>query len=550
MKTIAIYSSQNLIQSPVIWNQFKDKYTLVFKEYGAWVGDFVELSTEENYIFFILDFKDLYTEDFLLSCDRNSNDLELAIDQIIYPVLELIKKSPKNIVIGKMSSAFLNFSPIRQARLQSVEQKITEYTNQKLQNAIRLNDSAYLLDLDICVLELGINQFYDNRNYYSARCRYSLNGLKKISATSFEFFNRFLGARKKVLVLDCDNTLWGGVVGEVGLEGIQIGQDGIGTAFLDFQKKIKRLKENGIILAISSKNNFENVKEVFDSHKGMGLRWDDFSSFQINWNEKSVSLREIAKELNLGLESFIFWDDNPLERELVAKNLPMVEIVDGSRPVYEWPSMLENLSSLAQFVITNEDLQKSEQYRIGNLFQEGINQAVDKKSYLKLINLKPIALDVDNNNMDRAIQLCHKTNQFNLRTIRYEKEDVRKMLNNPNYIVKLFSLSDKFGDHGIIAMGIVQIDGSIAFLDTLLMSCRVLGRYMESWILEYFRLELLKLGVEHLTGEWIKSEKNEMCKSFLEGHNFICQESSEATSSIRYIYKCDQAFPNLEVFNG
>lgn len=550
MKTVALYSTQNLISSQNIWKDYDGKYSLKFKNFGSWVGDFLSQEITEEVIVFILDYRDIITEDLIASINEEQENWEAIAKELYLPIANLIKKANKPTIIAEVSLGFKQIHPIKRGRLFFSEFKIQEWIHSQLISSIEKNQSCYYLDLDFEVANLGLKLFYDERNFYSARCRYSLTGLKLLSRIIFGFVSRIFEARKKVLVLDCDNTLWGGVVGEAGLEGIKIGQDGIGSAYLDFQKKIKRLKNQGVILAISSKNNFEDVKQVFDSHQGMHLKWKDFSAFQINWAEKSISLQKIAADLNVGLDSLVFWDDNPLEREVVQKSLPMIEVIDASSPQYQWPLQLDQCSFFSQFTTTSEDRKKSEQYQITSAFQAEYELSIDKTDYLRQIQLVPEVFEISKDNIDRAVQLCQKTNQFNVRTIRYEKSQILSMSQDPKYLVRLVNLKDKFGDHGLVALFIVKFDSHKAFLDTMLMSCRVLGRCLDSWILNYICDFARTKKIQTLEAEWILTEKNKLCESFFSNHAFDAVKFDSVKNVRFYNLSTAATSKNIEVFNG
>jgi len=322
-------------------------------------------------------------------------------------------------------------------------------------------------------------------------------------------------------VLDCDNTLWGGVVGEDGVKGLKLGQDGDGKAYQDFQRAVKFHQKNGIILALNSKNNDRDVWEVFSNHKEMILKKKDIISSKINWNEKFDNLIAISKELDLNLDSFVFWDDNPIEREKVKKNLPQVDVIDVAHDVNQWATQLYTLDQFAKLVVTKEDLKKTNQYKSRTKFLKAINSSKNEIEYLKSIKLKPKILKINKYNLSRAEQLCMKTNQFNLRTARYKANEIQHLSKKMQNIVFLTNLEDIYGNHGIISLVIVKkIDNEIAFLDTFLMSCRILGRHLESWIINETIQKCKQKGYKILISEHIPTQKNLMAKNFTSKNGF------------------------------
>ena len=324
-----------------------------------------------------------------------------------------------------------------------------------------------------------------------------------------------------MLVLDCDNTLWGGILGEEGFNKIQLGEEGIGKAFFDFQIKIKELKQKGILLALCSKNNEKDVLEVFKKNHFMVLKENDIVISKINWKEKSTNLLEISKDLNIGLDSIAFWDDNPLERDKVRNNLREVEVIEPDKEIVNWPDQLAKLNLFEKFTVTSDDLKKTLQYQNRAKFIKEKIKNINESKYLKSINLKPKLHKINYSKINRAVQLSQKTNQFNLRTIRYDQESLKKILKKSPNGCFLVSLADIYGDHGIIGMVCtIPINNKFFFLDTFLMSCRIFGRNLESWMLNELIKRMKTKKVKFLLAEYIPSKKNQIVANFLESNGF------------------------------
>ena len=217
----------------------------------------------------------------------------------------------------------------------------------KINNLKKKFTNFYSINLDEIFSNYGFLQIFDDRNWYVARCRFSELGLQKIINSLSEVITKIKQPLKKVLVLDCDNTLWGGVIGEDGIENLKLGTDGIGKIFSDFQKTILNLKKQGILLVLASKNNESDVLDVFKNHKSMILNIKDITAYKINWKSKSLNIREMANELGLGLDSFVFWDDNPIERAKMMKEIPEVTTINADENIHDWPSKLEKLNFLS-----------------------------------------------------------------------------------------------------------------------------------------------------------------------------------------------------------
>ncbi len=421
--------------------------------------------------------------------------------------------------------------------------------------------SIYLLDLNEIFYPFGSKEIFSDRNWYFARCRLSVKGLNILTDTLLQVINRFSNAASKVLVLDCDNTLWGGIIGEDGLRGIILGQDGIGTAYVDFQREIVKLENNGIIIVLASKNNDKDVWEVFDKHSDMYLKREHIVTSKINWNEKAFNLQEVAKELDLGLDSFVFWDDNPLERDKMRTLLPQVLTVDVPNDIVKWPRLLRTLNCFAKFNVTAEDKKKSHQYKSRAKFINDLKGVDDIKTYLTSLNLSPETLSLNETNIARAEQLCIKTNQFNVRTKRHTAADLQNLKKDNQDFVFLVKLGDKYGDHGIVSLVCLsKIDDNLIFLDTFLMSCRVLGRHLESWILSEIVKRIKKKNAKFLIAEFVDTKRNSLALQFLNTYGFekVTKESdlsrkinSNELNTKGTIYCLDikdLVIPNLEIY--
>ncbi len=379
--------------------------------------------------------------------------------------------------------------------------------------------NVYFFNLDNALENYGYEETFDNRNWYLANCRLSTFGIEKVAESANLIISKIFNPEKKLLVLDCDNTLWGGIIGEDGLKSISLGEDGIGKAYYDFQKVISSLKKQGVLLAISSKNNYKDVIEVFN-HESMILKKKDFISLKINWEEKSKNIKLIAEELNINLDSIVFWDDNPLERDKIKNNLPDVLTIEPDNEVIEWPNQLKSLNIFSKFKITKEDKKKTYQYKARAKFVKNLNNFKDQNKYLKTIKLKAKKISISKTSINRAVQMINKTNQLNLRSVRYVQKEVES-LNNKNNIVFLTSLKDVYGDHGIIGLLIAKrLTKNTLFLDTLLVSCRVFGRNIETWMLDKLKKTALKMGFKEIYAEYIPSKKNQVAGKLLENHNF------------------------------
>jgi FkbH-like protein len=322
------------------------------------------------------------------------------------------------------------------------------------------------------------------------------------------------GRSYKALVLDLDNTLWGGVVGDDGVEGLVLGQGSpLGEAFADFQHYARELSRRGVILAVVSKNDEKNALEPFERHPEMVLKRDDIAAFVANWSDKPANLRAVADELNIGLDALVFVDDNPFERDLVRRELPMVAVPEISDDPTSYAQTLADAGYFEAVAVTDEDRHRSGQYQSNRQREKMKASATDLDSYLRGLEMRLLWRRFDRVGLNRTVQLINKTNQFNLTTRRYSEADVLGVMQDNSAFGAQLRLVDRFGDNGIIAIVIGRmLDGEDALIDIWLMSCRVLGRQVESTTLNLAASLARELGARRLIGEYVPTPKNGMVR--------------------------------------
>jgi FkbH-like protein len=396
--------------------------------------------------------------------------------------------------------------------------------------------SSLYLDLDEVLAQVGRAHFFDRRFWYSARFPFASAAAHEISRRIVAVGTCLLRPKAKVLVLDADNTLWGGVIGEDGAEGIKLGPDYPGNVFMDFQRRILDFQQRGLILAMCSKNNATDVDPVLKDHPHMLLREEHFAARRVNWQTKPENLASLAQELNLGLDSFIFVDDSDHECAAVRHALPQVEVVQvPSRPT-DIASCLDQVARLEILSLTSEDLAKTEMYAQDRRRRELMEQVSDVAGgdYLARLGMK-MSVRVDaGSNVPRLAQLTQKTNQFNLTTRRYDEAQVQAFLHSEDWWVADFSLADAFGDNGIVGLALLQrMSPRQARIDTFLMSCRVIGRQAEGAFLHTLMRLLAEQGVEEVTAEFLPTAKNDLVKNFLPEQGFEQQEGGHWRRDLR-----------------
>lgn len=370
---------------------------------------------------------------------------------------------------------------------------------------------------------------YIGENYFSSKYYFSSSSV--ISPLCTEGFKKWLddiefkmtNRRKKLLILDLDNTLWGGVLGEDDYHGIHIGDTYPGNVYTYVQKKIKELSKQGIILSACSKNNFDDVKQVFLKNTKMCLKIDDFSIIKANWEEKSNNIKKILTEINIGEESCIFIDDNPFERDMVKSNFPEMIVPKFPSKLYDIPEFIDTISFkyFSSKMLIDEDLNKKDQYRIKILADKERFESSTKDEFLKNLELKGGIYKDIAPHISRISQMTLKTNQFNLTTMRVQENKVKDMINAGDHIFPL-KVKDKYGDHGITGLIIASKTSRANEVDisNFLMSCRILGREIEYEFLKWCLLSLFKNGIKVVKASYKKTKRNIQVMDLYENAGF------------------------------
>jgi len=411
--------------------------------------------------------------------------------------------------------------------------KAIQVLNEKLDDLSKNDPQLFVFDVNLFAMKEG-HSIKDWKMYYLADMRFSPNSIISLSKEYMAYVFPLMSMTKKCIVLDLDNTLWGGIIGEDGITKIKLGPEKEGKPFYDFQKKLLELSERGILLAINSKNNPKDALEAINNHPYMLLKENNFVSVKINWNDKVKNLQEIAKELNIGLDSLVFIDDDKTNRELVKELLPEVFVLELPEDPCEYVTSLEKLKIFNSFSITKEDLEKREMYLTERKRDELKSESINLESFLEKLELKITIFNVKEEDISRVSQLTQKTNQFNLTTKRYTEEDINFFLKNKEYLLKLIKVDDKFGDYGTTGLAIIKtIDPQKWELDNFLLSCRIIGKNIEFVFLQDIINEGKKKGIKQLIAKFIPTEKNALASNFLNEVGFILKE--EAGIEKRYV---------------
>lgn len=376
---------------------------------------------------------------------------------------------------------------------------------------------------DLCELQAkyGRDTFFDSSIYVNTEMILSIDALPLVSSRVMDIVCAIEGKFKKCLILDLDNTVYGGVVGDDGWENIQVGHGlGIGKAFSEFQQWIKKLKNRGIIICVCSKNDEDKAREPFEKNPEMVLSLDDIAVFVANWENKADNIRSIQQILNIGFDSMVFLDDNPFERNMVRENVPGILVPELPEDPGDYLEYLYGLNLFETASYSSLDKDRTKQYQVEAKRVSATKAFTNEADFLKSLDMVSEVKGFDSFNTPRVAQLSQRSNQFNLRTIRYTDEDIARIREDDHYSCFSFSLKDKFGDNGLIGVIILQKRGSDLFVDTWFMSCRVLKRGMENFMLNTIVSYAKENGYSRIIGEYIPTLKNGMVKDHYTGLGF------------------------------
>lgn len=380
----------------------------------------------------------------------------------------------------------------------------------------------FISDVQSLTVEQGLKQILEQKNLVKADLIWSLDFLPLLAKNITGIIEASKGQMKKCLVLDLDNTLWGGVIGDDGLEGIQLGDLGTGKAFTRLQKWIKELKQRGIIICICSKNDEAIAKEVFEKHPDSILKLEDVAVFAANWNNKVDNIHYIRNTLNIGFDAMVFVDDNPFERGMVKDAIPELEVPELPEDPVDYLPFLQSLNLFETVSFTVEDNQRTDLYR-----QEAERTAYqhiykNEEEFLAGLQMKADVKLLDSYSLPRAAQLSQRSNQFNLRTVRYTETTLQAINHSSDYLPFVVSLNDKFGDYGIISFVVLKkTDSNCIFIENWMMSCRVLKRGVEQLILNHIVSLAKEQNCQTVIGEYLPTAKNVLVKDHYAKLGFI-----------------------------
>jgi FkbH-like protein len=394
--------------------------------------------------------------------------------------------------------------------------------------ARRLPTYVHINDVEALAAQHGVLNWFDARFWHHAKQPVSFQCLVPLVQNIAQIIGALFGRSAKCVVVDLDNTLWGGVVGDDGPDGLLIGEGtGIGEAYTEFQRYLLRLKERGVLLAVCSKNEPENARVPFQIRPEMVLKEEDFSAFIANWQPKSMNLLAIAEQLNIGTDALVFVDDNPAEREEIRQALPEVRVVELSSDPADYPRQLDQTGWLEILSISSEDRQRSRLYQQDRERQELRESTGDYASYLKSLDQRAVIASFDERHLERITQLTNKTNQFNLTTRRMSSSEIEAVMRSNDYLTAYVRLSDRFGDNGLVSLLVGNRRDTELLIDLWLMSCRVFGRGVEQLLCNYIVDQARGGGIRTLRGRYIPTERNGLVREHYPSMGFTAADGGD-----------------------
>ena len=401
------------------------------------------------------------------------------------------------------------------------------HINRGLRALAREHRGVYILDYDSLVARHGRENWGDERKWLTVRLPVSSAHLPHLAAEWLRFLHPLAGKVAKCVAVDLDNTLWGGVIGEDGMTGIRLGQEYPGAAYQEVQRALWDLTRRGILLAVCSKNNEADAMEALANHSGMVLRPGDFAATRINWNEKAQSLREIAAELNIGLDSIAFLDDNPVERQHVRDQAPEALVIELPPDPMRFAQAIRDFPYFERLSISEEDRRRGEYYASQRERAELEGSVASKEDFYRSLEQVAEIAPVNAATLPRVAQLTQKTNQFNLTTRRYTEQQIAGMAECPGWRVWWLRVTDRYADNGLVGVAIAHLEEETCEIDTFLMSCRVIGRTVETALLAHLAADARSRGARWLQGWFLPTKKNAPAMEFYRDHGFARAQETE-----------------------
>ena len=510
-----------MLESMLITNCYNDGYVtnIHLGKYNQFFSEALNASSDiyaTNPDIFMLairieDFYPVIFDEYYTELPAMEDHIENICSQI-YSVIESINKHSKTtILLNSFTRPYFEPSGIYLEQSSFSVENIINRINIRLNSILSVFNNVYFVGVENIIRELGLSNSYDLKMWNIAKNPYSFKFYELLALKYSQYVSSLYGKRKKCIVLDLDNTLWKGVAAETGYNNIVMHRE--------FQRQLKFLNQSGILLAISSKNNEADVMPVLKDHPDMILKHGDFVCFKINWNNKADNIKLISEELNIGLDSIIFIDDNAMECDLVKTFLPEVDVYCLPDNELLYPDVVKNLKYVDALALTDEDLNKTSLYLSQSSRKELKDNSVDLISYLRNLKMEIFIESITDFNISRVTQLVQKTNQFNMTAKRFTQEEIHDLI-QCGYIIYVLSLKDKFGSNGVTGVIIIKQDSNDWLIENFILSCRIMGRNVEYAFMAYIFQEAMKNNIKDIKGIYVPTSKNAPVKDLYKNMGF------------------------------
>lgn len=439
-------------------------------------------------------------------------------------------RSSSHVVLQNLELPVMPLSGILDSQSANGQTELIREINRRLIDLASELPGVHVIDYEGLIARYGRRHWHDERKWLTARMPISSECLMPLAREYLRLLLPLAGLMAKVLVVDLDNTLWGGVVGEDGLEGVQVGPEYPGAAYHELQRAILALCSRGVLLAVASKNNEDDALKMLDAHPRMLMRSRDLAASRINWNDKAQSLREIAVELNVGLDSLVFLDDSRVERERIRAALPEVTVIETPEDPMLRAQALRDCPLFERISVSHEDRQRSRLYAEQGQRADLQHRAATLEGFLQSLEMKMEMREMQPDALGRLAQLTQKTNQFNLTTRRYSEQELVQLASTPGARVYQVRVCDRFGDNGLVGVAIIRAAEDTWEIENFLLSCRVIGRTIENAMLARIANDAAAIGARRLKGWFLATRKNEPASGFYPGNGFTLVQGGDGAT--------------------
>lgn len=463
--------------------------------------------------------------------DLSAAEVEAAVQRVVDSFQKWVKvfrsRSQADLIVHTLEVPSLPSQGILDHQAGNGQRAAVQQINQELRQLVEDHPGVYILDYDALVARYGAEHWYDERKWLTMRMPIAASHLVHLANEWGRFIHPLTGKICKALVTDLDNTLWGGVIGEEGIRGIELGAEYPGAAYQSLQRVMCDLYKRGIILAVCSKNNLSDALEALEHHPGMLLRPKHFAALRINWNDKVENLREIAEELNIGMDALAFLDDNPVERERVRTELPEVTVIDLPEDPMGYARALRETPVFERLVLSAEDRERGRYYGAQRQRDELERKVPSLEDFYDSLQQEVEIAPVKPETLARVAQLTQKTNQFNLTTKRYHEQQIVEMTTRRGWNIYSVRVKDRFGDNGLVGVCITHDADDVCEIDSFLLSCRVIGRTIDTAMLSFLCEQARARDIRELRGCFVPTNRNTPTKDFYPKHGFLLRAETE-----------------------